>query len=152
METQQVLIRFDWRAYEVEVVTLKPCCTVRGRPVCILRLRVSSLLCPAVEFEQPFYRSSGKNSGLPDVWLPFRGIDGIKKWFNKGYRKPLESQPLWEAIRTESKDGRWGHPIYKVISDFLAEHDGFVAELPIEDDILKASALCPLLDGVMGWD
>src|SRR5260221_6307742 len=34
--------------------------------------------------EVPFYRSTGKNSGLPETWLPFFGLrnDG---WFHKNY-------------------------------------------------------------------
>ncbi len=148
METQEPLTRFDWRAHEVEVLGIKPCGTVRGRPICILRLRVSPLLSPAFEFEHPFYRSSGRNSGLPDVWLPFRGIDGHKRWFNKGYRLPLELQAVWESASSRKTNGRYGHPIYKIISRFLADNDDFVDELPIEDDIIKACLMCPLMD----WD
>ena len=150
MEIQEALTSFDWKFHEVEVLRIQPCCIVSGRPVCIVRFRVSPLLSPAFEFNHPFYRSSGKNSGLPDVWLPFRGIDSHAKWFNKGCRPPLDFKPVWESISSRKPNGRYGHPIYKIVSEFLADNDGFVDELPIEENFGKASLTCPVMDVTSG--
>lgn len=32
---------------------------------------------------QPFYRSTGRNSGMPGKWLPFDGIVPVHIWFDK---------------------------------------------------------------------
>lgn len=32
---------------------------------------------------QPFYRSTGQNSGMPGVWLPFDGLSHGGTWFHK---------------------------------------------------------------------
>jgi hypothetical protein len=58
-------------------------------------------------YRQPFYRSTGCNSGMPGVWLPFDGI-GFKYglWFDKTiYCRPYSeihrygNQELWDISK-----------------------------------------------------
>jgi len=60
---------------------------------------------------QPFYRSSGRNSGMPGTWLPFDGIiiTHEKPWFNK--RRFCNNIP--EHLR------RFGSDYYKLVSQHL---------------------------------
>lgn len=59
---------------------------------------------------QPFYRSSGHNSGLPGIWLPFDGISFQNSlWFSKNrYLQPIH---------------RFGTQELKNISDWLSTID-----------------------------
>lgn len=59
---------------------------------------------------QPFYRSSGRNSGKPGTWFPFDGIVWIGRlWFNK------------ERFWTGDSLHRYGTARHKKVSDYLAQ-------------------------------
>ncbi len=63
---------------------------------------------------QPFYRSSGRNSGMPGVWLPFDGIAIIPYlWFDK-------ERFCHKDLREKGLD-RYGTLELKQISKILGE-------------------------------
>lgn len=86
---------------------------------------------------QPFYRSSGRNSGRPGVWFPFDGLwpycYPLQGWFNKkryhrGYH-PMD---------------RLGTSFYKSISDAL-----FIMNKDIEgEEVIRNRAG---LDSINEW-
>ena len=74
---------------------------------------------------QPFYCSSGYNSGMPGTWLPFDGcyiIGGQVVWFDK--RKYKWDYRLSQDLQTvEPHLDRYGTEELKAISDELAKMD-----------------------------
>ena len=62
---------------------------------------------------QPFYRSTGRNSGMPGTWLPFDGIVivGGRLWFNKRRFRD----------RDDPQYHRYGTQYYKEISMYLGQ-------------------------------
>ena len=69
------------------------------------------------KFRQFVYKSTGHNSHLPDEWLPFGGVHYLH--LMKYYVNPdsLEIKPA----SSKFEHGRYGHPLYVLISKFLAE-------------------------------
>jgi len=64
------------------------------------------------DLRQGFYRSTGRNSRMPDVWLPFDGVGWIfNYWFDK--------QRFCENCELV----RYGNSELKEISDYLATLD-----------------------------
>ena len=77
----------------------------RGRDFVVLKFKKNNKI-------QPFYRSTGRNSGKPDTWFPFDGI------IDKGYGR------LWFNKRRFIVDGeldRYGTEQHRLISNHLAE-------------------------------
>lgn len=62
---------------------------------------------------QPFYKSSGRNSNMPDTWLPFDGGHSCLNWFVKNRYKNDIDQSLH----------RFGSKKLKEISEFLVKID-----------------------------
>lgn len=77
---------------------------------------------------QPFYKSTGRNSRMEGVWLPFNGIltaMGRVVWFDKrGYRVPEDK---------EATIDRYGNELLKEISNKLAQIN--IPEGTEEEDI-----------------
>ena len=141
----QILYKFDYRDYEVQLLRIEPLFIFHGRPVCHLYLKFIPYFGLSHLIKHPFYRSSGSNSGLPNTWLPFRGVDQYKFWFHKACRDPLNSNPIW--IKNGSaigEYGRFGHYIYQQLSKYLKKHQKFVKSLPEAKLITDAAKLCSI--------
>lgn len=54
---------------------------------------------------QPMYRSTGRNSGMPGIWLPFDGILFNGTWFNKtAYCRPIVADKFHRFGNQELKE------------------------------------------------
>jgi hypothetical protein len=63
---------------------------------------------------QPFYKSTGRSSGMPNTWLPFDGVkypNTVGEWFDK------------EAYVVNGKLHRFGSELNMEISNALASID-----------------------------
>ena len=57
------------------------------------------------EVLQPMYCSSGRNSGMPGIWLPFDGINYNGSWFDKTqYCTPIAEPEFHRFGNQELKD------------------------------------------------
>lgn len=82
------------------------------------------------EIRQPFYRSTGRNSGCPGTWFPFNGIGkywGESTWFIKD-----DIISMGEVNRMDNP--RFGSPEFKEISDNLFSQN---IEAGIEGGIIE---------------
>lgn len=64
---------------------------------------------------QPFYRSSGHNSGKPGTWLPFDGLAYQGLWLNKS--RFVHNPPY--QILPDPRYHRYGSPELMEVSDWL---------------------------------
>jgi hypothetical protein len=77
---------------------------------------------------QPFYRSSGRNSGRPGAWLPFDGIVPFPDpWFDKSR--------FCHELEREDALYRYGTEDYKTAGEML---DGLTIEPARETDDIHA--------------
>lgn len=65
---------------------------------------------------QPFYRSTGRNSGKEGTWFPFDGLEIFPLWFDK-------RKFVWKPGKNDVPEHlhRYGTDEFKAISDRLGE-------------------------------
>jgi hypothetical protein len=90
---------------------------------------------------QPFYKSSGRNSGMPETWFPFDGISypsmGMLEWFDKT-KYCFSSNPKGVVMEMD----RHGTYEFKKVGEWLSEQD-----------IPKGKQTCPFeIDEWLGYD
>lgn len=85
------------------------------------------------EVRQPFYRSTGRNSGCPGTWFPFSGIGkywGESTWF-------IKDDIIWLGEKNRMKNLRFGSPEFKEISEALFSQN---IEAGIEAEIIEINS------------
>jgi hypothetical protein len=93
---------------EVEVSEDETECSGRKIRVCLITIPELGSL----NWRQPFYQSTGRNSGKPGVWFPFWGCseggeDGMHRgWFRKQFLASMGSAPHI-ASTTQNEPDHW---------------------------------------------
>lgn len=89
----------------------------------MLRFRGRDVIVVTIDGQrQGFYRSSGRNSGMPGAWLPFDGLD-LAGWFDK---QAYVHHPLVRGV-PESLH-RFGTKRLKAASEWLATRRGLIRD------------------------
>lgn len=85
-------------------------------PICFAGRVVIKMTFPYGKV-QPFYKSTGRHSKMPDVWLPFDGADIYRNWFVK------DRYIVKDEYGNNLPLHRFGSELIKEISDFLSVID-----------------------------
>jgi len=123
--------------YVVRVDISRDTITVAERPMRVLLLTsVSS----DEHWRQPFYKSSGYNSGMPGTWFPFYGLSVSREqdrmsrgWFRKYYYEPRTHELIPTCGERYRELERYGSHEMRMLSWEIARHLGELDDEEISD-------------------